>query len=274
MTYRITLSLPQLGAGRLLSGLLACLGLFSHPAAMAAEWDGYSFTTLVGMTQQSSKTSAAARPPTATSYFSGANDPGQIAAEGSGSFSGADWSGGVKVGYSWQSGHVVKGIDISTDTGFDQSMTNSAVWISSAPARFSITQRIKADPMLAIRPRIGWAWDNKLVYVTAGVAAVRVSLDTTFRDNFIGGGITGAFGYNSKSETRIGSVIGFGTEYALTKVWSLSAQYLYADFGSISNSTNVTHRGVAGAGGRAVIDSSADLRSQSLMFGLTYRFKE
>ena len=271
MKYHIA----KLGAGHLLPLVLAFVGWSSHSSAMAAEWDGYSFSTLVGATQQSSKVSAAARPPTNTTYFGMATDPGQVAAQGSGGLSGAEWSGSIKVGYSWQSGHVVKGIDISTDTGFDQSFTNSAVWIAQPQARFSITQRIKADPVLAIRPRIGWAWDNTLVYVTAGVAAVRVSLDTTFRDNYISGGVGGASGYNSKSETRIGGVIGFGADYALNKAWSLSAQYLYADFGSISNSTNVTHPNAAmAASGRAVIDSSVDLRTQSLMFGLTYRFKE
>lgn len=174
---------------RLLPCLLASAGLAHAPGALAAEWDGYSFSALVGAHQQGSRVSAEVRAPTATSYFASSTDPGQVAAEGSGRFSGTDWSGSVKVGYSWQSGHVVTGIDISTDTGFEQSFTHSAVWLSATTERFSITQRIKADPVLAIRPRVGWAWDNTMVYGTVGLAAVRVSLDTTFSDTIIHAGV-------------------------------------------------------------------------------------
>lgn len=60
----------------------------------------------------------------------------------------------------------------------------------------------------------------------------------------------------------------------MNKAWSLSAQYLYADFGSVSNSTTVTHPSPTTPYPRAVIDSSAELRNQSLMVGLTYRFKD
>lgn len=176
---------------RLLLCVLASAGLAHAPATLAAEWDGYSFSVLGGAPLQGSRVNAEVRAPIATSYFAASTDAGQVAAEGSDRFSGADWLGSVKVGYSWQSGHVVTGIDISTDTGFEQSFTHSAVWLSATTERFSITQRIKADPVLAIRPRVGWAWDNTMVYGTAGLAAVRVSLDTTFSDNLIFDGVGG-----------------------------------------------------------------------------------
>jgi len=239
--------------------------------AVAADWDGFSVTALVGTAQQSGNASAAGRP-TANTYFSSASDLPQVASAGSGSFSGSDSTGSFKIGYSWQSGNVVQGIDFSADTGFDRSFTGGATWISVPTAQFSITQRIKAASMLAIRPRIGWAWDNAQVYVTAGVAAARVTLETSFMDNFVSGGASGASGQSSQSETKIGTMVGFGAEYALDKVWSLSAQYLYTDFGHINNVTNTTHLGF-GASGFGVIDSSAALRNQSIMVGLTYRFK-
>ncbi|MFO6420404.1 outer membrane protein [Hylemonella sp. W303a] len=255
--------------------LLASAGGSHAPAALAAEWDGYSFSVLGGAPLQSSRVSAEARGPRSTSYFSQATDVTQVAAEGSGRSSGADWGGSVKMGYSWQSGNVVTGIDVSTDTGVDQSFTNRAAFASDPLAsRFSITQRIKTDPVLAIRPRVGWAWDNTMVYGTVGLAAVRVSLETTYSDNYPWNGAGNASGSSSSSETKIGPVIGFGADYALSKAWSLSAQYLYADFGSVSNSTTVTHSNINTPDGRDVIDSSADLRTQSVMVGLTYRFKD
>lgn len=259
-------------AQHLLLGLLMSAGFAHAPAAVAAEWDGYSFSALVGATQQNSKSGVDVQRP-ASSYFL-ATDKTQMDRVGARKVTGTDWSGSVTLGYGWQIGKVVTGIDISADTGFDQSATHGATFISSPTAQYSIRQRIQADPGLAIRPRIGWVWGDTMTYITAGLVSARVTLDTTYRDSVAFNGFTGASGSSSKSETRLGSVIGFGSEYALGKAWSLSAQYLYTDLGSISATTRVKHPDPLMTDPNGFFNSSMDLRNQSLMFGVTYRFND
>lgn len=248
---------------------LACVSFQQN--AGAADWDGLSISGMIGATQQNLEITASGRPG-GPNYFSVPSDFTQIADVGSNKFSGRDLSGSLKVGYSRQSGNIVSGIDLSVDSSFDQSQTKSAAWISAAPAQISITQKIKADRMVSIRPRIGWAWDNKLVYVTAGWVAARVTLDTAYSDTFISAGFGGASGTSSKTETKTGTVIGIGGDYALDKAWSLSAQYLYTNLGNLRTETTVRHLDPAQSYDQ--IDTSADLRTHSVMLGVTYRFKD
>ena len=201
-------------------------------------------------------------------YFD-ASDKAILDRIGTKTYTGSDWGAHLKLGYSWQTGNVVTGIDISADTGFDQSVNASAPVSNLPNNRYNLAQRIKSDPLIAIRPRIGWVSGNTMSYVTAGLVAARVTLDTTYRDDNYNGS-TGGFGFSSQSDTKLGAVFGFGTEYALGKAWSLSAQYLYTDLGSMSATTRVRNP----VNGNGVFNSSVELRTQSLMFGLTYRFKE
>jgi outer membrane immunogenic protein len=75
-----------------------------------------------------------------------------------------------------------------------------------------------------LRGRAGYTFDSVLIYATTGLAFANID------DTSIG---------NTPGETaiekglRAGWVIGTGVEYALDSLWTLKAEYLHMDFGSV-----------------------------------------
>lgn len=238
----------------------------AQPVAMA-DWSGFHVSGLVGATLAQSDTSASS--PSATSTYFTATDFAQLAAAGDGSLSPTMFSGSLKGGYSWQFGHLLVGIETSVDSLFiDDERSASATYLSAPPAGFTLRQQVKADWMATLRPRLGWAQDRWLVYLTGGLAVARVTVETTFTDNFIPA-TGGASGQSSNTDTKFGATVGAGGEYAIDEHWSVAFQYLYTDFGSVSTTALVTNPG--SAGNSSTLDSSADLRTHSAMIGVTYR---
>ncbi len=79
------------------------------------------------------------------------------------------------------------------------------------------------------RSRAGVLVDPRvLVYATGGL--VYGGIDTSYGLNLLG--VPGA---TSFSTTRLGWTVGAGIEGAIDNNWSVKAEYLYADYGSISN---------------------------------------
>ncbi len=74
-------------------------------------------------------------------------------------------------------------------------------------------------------------------------------------------------------DTRVGWTAGVGTEYAFGGGWSLKAEYLYVDLGSVSaTSTNLV--GFAGTTPfpSNVYTHSVDLKSNIVRVGVNYKF--
>jgi outer membrane immunogenic protein len=87
-----------------------------------------------------------------------------------------------------------------------------------------------------------------------------------------------AVGGTSNEQTRVGWTIGGGAELALSRNWSLKAEYLHVDFGSVKASSSVFCGPASAAfcSGLGFIPSpfvsSADLSADIMRFGLNYRF--
>ncbi len=73
-----------------------------------------------------------------------------------------------------------------------------------------------------------------LVYATGGLAYGDVSYSAN--TNFVGGEEFPA----SFSTTKVGWTLGGGVEYAVSKCWTVKAEYLYMDLGSESAIANPT----------------------------------
>jgi outer membrane immunogenic protein len=128
---------------------------------------------------------------------------------------------GGTLGYNWQSGATVFGVetdlsyaDIKGSTiGTDPASGNCAV-----PANPNCESTIRA--LGTARGRLGLAWQNLLPYVTGGLAYA----------NLHGAeGVTGTGGSGSKWVP--GWTIGAGLEGILAPNWSVKAEYLYVDLG-------------------------------------------
>lgn len=103
-----------------------------------------------------------------------------------------------------------------------------------------------------VRPRLGYAIDRFMPYVTGGVAFGRVKLWSP------GGGAQPAI---SESHTAFGWAAGAGMEYAFTDHLTAKLEYLHVDLGK-----DAYFQGTPGA------QTHARWRDDSLRVGLNYKF--
>src|SRR5437588_4632815 len=127
--------------------------------------------------------------------------------------------GGLQLGYNYQSGPFVVGLE--SDFAWRHGMDS----VLLAPIGLeSLNVRGEQGWLGTLRPRAGVAADNWLFYATGGIAY------GSFR-NDAAEPLAGAIRPPADSGTRAGWTAGGGIQYAGGKHWSLGLEYLYADFG-------------------------------------------
>jgi outer membrane immunogenic protein len=133
-----------------------------------------------------------------------------------GSVSASGFIGGGQVGAQLQSGHVVYGIEgdfqgSSQDHSDTFSVLGTPVTVTASMPWFA-----------TVRGRLGWAFDNVLLYGTGGVAIVDGKLSGS------------ALGVTATIEnSHVGWTAGAGVEWAFARQWSAKLEYLYMDSGNI-----------------------------------------
>lgn len=255
---------------------LAACGIFgicnlmtaAHAQPLQAhDWSGAYLGANIGAAKGQAETAASTSDGFAGSYFT-QSDPEQIAAEADGSLSQASPAVGLFGGFGQQFGNLYLGIEASANSlSFDESHRSGAVYLSSPASEFSNELSVTADWQAMLRARLGWAQERWLVYMTGGAAITQIKLDASFADNFLG---TGARGRDSSKETKLGWVLGLGGEYALSESWAIRGEYLYADYGKVDTSAQVTNPAFPTLANQ--LKSSAELKTQTLSAGLSYRF--
>ena len=122
---------------------------------------------------------------------------------------------GGTVGYNYQSGHLVAGVEADLDY--------STVGGGRQPL-YGVTGYGKMNAMGTARLRFGYAFDRTLVYLTGGYAGASV------RGDLYDGRFSTRFS-NSGSTYMNGFAIGAGVEYAITPNVSVKGEYLFSSFG-------------------------------------------
>jgi outer membrane immunogenic protein len=146
---------------------------------------------------------------------------------------------GGTVGYNWQAGRFVYGLEGDGDwSGLKGSGT-------SAPCAASC--QTSNDWLATARGRIGYAFNRVLPYATAGGAFGDVKIART--------------GFAGDTDTRAGWTAGAGVEVAINGPWTAKVEYLYADLGTANCSA-------ANCG----ISTNADLTANIVRGGVNYRF--
>ena len=203
-----------------------------------------------------------------TGYFATTSPPA-IATVGAQSFKPSGFTGGVEAGYNWQMGATVVGVEADFQAfHLSGSATGTGVYPCCAPTTFTVNSQAQTDWLFTARPRLGFANNNWLFYVTGGLALTNLKGNFTFTDTFATAAESG-----SVSSTKAGWTIGGGVEAGLGGGWSLKAEYLYVDFGSVSTtSTNLTAFNPAIAFPTNVFTHSTDLKANIARVGLNYRF--
>jgi outer membrane immunogenic protein len=135
---------------------------------------------------------------------------------------------GGTVGYNHQIGQWVVGIEADGGwSGIDNEDDNLAY-------------DAQIDWLSTVRGRVGYAFDNFLVYGTGGAAIGEATVND---------------GITEDSDTRVGWAAGGGVEAALTDNISIKGEYLYVDLGDETlNGTDV------------------DINAHTIRGGINYRF--
>ena len=190
-------------------------------------------------------------------------EPAAVAAAGAASQSPKGFLGGVQVGYNWQWGHIVAGLEADFDyMGLKASTTGTAPDPVVVGNSYNISQEIKTNWLGTARPRIGWAFDNFLVYATGGVAVSQIKYTSSHSET-----TTIAAGSRSTNPIKLGWVAGLGVEWAWSQRWSVKAEYLYTRIASVSTDYGVTDGVLTGSEGGA-----ANLNINIARLGVNYRF--
>jgi len=127
---------------------------------------------------------------------------------------------GGQIGYNWQTGAWVFGVEAQGDWA-DLKGSN----IANVPAgALSLTNQSKIDALGLFTGRVGYAWNNALLYVKGGAAVA----NDKYNSYYTVSGVP----YASNSETRWGAVVGGGFEYGFTPNWSFGVEYNHAFLGS------------------------------------------
>jgi outer membrane immunogenic protein len=149
-----------------------------------------------------------------TGFYLGLNGGGgwgQSSWDRTGTF---DLSGGViggTVGFNWQTGQLVLGIEGDADWSGVSGTTSTLCPVGCTT---------RNDWLGTVRGRVGYAFDRFLPYVTGGLAAGDIRATTP--------------GFAGATQTNLGWTIGAGMEVVIAGNWSAKAEYLHVDLGSFN----------------------------------------
>lgn len=251
------------------AALLAACSVVGLPGqAWAAErtWSGFYLGVNIG--SASSDVSKTLRTP-----VDGINpnfitvDADTINAAGSRSWSSGELSIGGQVGYNIQFGSVVLGTELDLGRlgfkGHSETTTPEPVG-SGGMGDMTVATSAKASKLMTLRARLGLVAGSGLFYVTGGLAYSKVSFSqsTTFA----------AVPTNddaSDTDHKFGWTIGTGAELPLNRDWTIKAEYLYADLGSVGKTTTpVSPYGV----GEVPFAHRMNVTTQIARVGLNFRY--
>jgi len=174
---------------------------------------------------------------------------------------GTGFIGGGQVGYNWQSGHAVFGLEADMQyTSVNQTTTIVPAIAGLGGPSPVLNDQIKW--LATLRGRSGLAVDNVLIYLTGGLAAAQTTHNLSIPvndpdDTF------------SLSKTKVGWTVGVGLEYMLWSNWTVKTEVLYADLGT--SSTTFTD-----ADGSCFFVATCRFETRDTMwigrFGVNYKF--
>lgn len=154
--------------------------------------------------------------------------------------------GGGQIGYNFQSGSIVYGVETDFQGG---DISDRVSGVSTGRAGYTSNERV--DWFGTVRGRLGYAMGNTLIYGTGGLAYGDLHQHAN-----LGGDVL------SNSGTQTGWVAGGGIEYKINPAWSLKGEYQYVDLGTakLTDAAN------------AVTTNSLDTNFHTVRLGLNYHF--
>jgi outer membrane immunogenic protein len=175
--------------------------------------------------------------------------------------------GGGQIGYNYQSGISVFGVEADADWLNVKSTVNTArdpFFSGKGTAAASFSSSI--DWLVTARARAGIAATPALLlYVTGGLAVAGVNVRYQSSATTVGPLLSNSLSVN---ETKYGWTAGFGAEYALGSNWSVKAEYLRVLLGDTTVNVPFDQASAPGLTGSIKVSQNIDL----IRAGINYKF--
>lgn len=153
---------------------------------------------------------------------------------------------GAHVGYNFQRGHVVFGLEAGIN-GTDIDGSTDVLVIGKSEREL--------DWYATATARLGYAADRVLFYGFGGVAWG--TINTTLSVPLLNAGVSG-------ETDHVGWTAGLGVEYAMTDRFSVRVEYSHVDFGEETTSFNL--------GENFSINDEVDMSIDAIKIGASYKF--
>ena len=180
---------------------------------------------------------------------------------------------GGQLGYNWQAGNFVLGVEGDYDgasiNGSQQVVFPSILAPSGNTNGFMVHENINS--LATIRGRIGYTWGPGLLYFTGGGAWENVqpaaSSAPTPARTCMAIPRSGSF-----STTKSGYVVGVGFEWMVAQNWTVRAEYLYYDFNGGGNNYQLGLANCANGANCGVNVTAANNNISAFRLGANYKF--
>ena len=209
--------------------------VYSAPILLPFTWAGFYFGLNLGGHLGNDKVTTT----TDTAGGFGPAGAAAIDAASPGTFNPSGVTFGAHAGYNWQFGDAVVGIEADANGVMGNASRTVATIPVVAPGDFLFNSVKQPSFLMTVRPRLGWAFDHTLLYVTGGYAFETVQVVDTF--GYFGASVPVSSNVTGKSS---GWTAGGGVEYAFYKNMSARVEYLFVDLNGFSSPIP----GVASAG--------------------------
>jgi len=242
------------------------------PSPTTHNWTGFYGGYNVGAAFGSYDARTTATP--GGTYLVAPADIAAVNAAGGQSIRPIGFTGGVQAGYNWQSGHWLLGIETDLDFVHLNGAANGpavpyAVGTPFGANEFSIHSDANIDWLYTLRPRVGYAQNNWLFYVTGGLALTSLQGNFVYADGVTPLGASLFLQSARLAALTAGYTFGAGVEVALTGRLSVKAEVLDVRFpdGLASQTSAPVLFGV-----QQSFRQSLGLHADLARVGLNYRF--
>jgi outer membrane immunogenic protein len=176
--------------------------------------------------------------------------------------------GGAQAGFNYQTGVWVYGLKADVQSFNATASRDTGIIAAPVGQTGGFQDKFDTSWLVTIRPRLGVTIDRALIYATGGMAIAELKLSQ--QSSICSGGLCLAHLDGAASSTKVGWVVGGGVEHALTGNWSVKAEYLYVDFGTMGLRRFFVD--ITGVHPEFFIDNTANLRAHIARFGVNYKF--
>ena len=150
--------------------------------------------------------------------------------------------GGLQLGYNFQAGKIVYGLegDIGLSSARKSTTGANAVGLTG---NWTVNSGIEA--LSTLRGRLGYTFDNTLLYATGGLAVAKTAHSYQASQSAFG---SGPYSW-ADAGWRAGFTVGGGLEYQVSRSWSVKGEALYYDLGKKDLVSTALHAGFSYAWG-------------------------